>query len=160
MGIEKMKSFGFKNNFNLERLDNIFSSFINKYEEICLKKFFEKIKEDNDDSYFFDFDELTWKAKIKIEEFYFNDEKYLKNRHKLDRWYIVNNPEIFFNKILDFKNKLGIISNIICFINDKYDRLDIQCKDFTNNLSLSITYEYHCPYHDFDDDLWTRNEEE
>jgi hypothetical protein len=58
-----------------------------------------------------------------------------------------------FQTVLTFaKDKIGLTTNKPAFwYSSDDDRVDIQIKDFTKQLALSITYEYGEPTTDFED---------
>lgn len=129
--------------------------------------------------YYFEYDKLTWRAEIQYKYFSFkgsvfkgvdikfiNDgfiytKQYLKDnlkypheRHKIASWYTLPIDVITqsFQSVLKFATNFGLSTNKPAFFYSyASDRLDIQIKDFGKRLSLSITYEYGSPTHDFDD---------
>jgi hypothetical protein len=130
--------------------------------------------------YYFEYDKLIWRAEIRYNKFsfkgtdfkgvyiklindgfiytkqYLNDNlKYAHERHKISSWYTLpaNVISQSFQSILNFATKkIGLSTNKPAFFYSYADdRLDIQIKDFGKRLSLSITYEYGSPTHDFDD---------
>lgn len=130
--------------------------------------------------YYFEYDSLTWRSEIRYSFFGFkgtdlkavdikliNDgfiytkqytaenRKYKFERHDIASWYTLPKDLISqsFKQLLEFATtKIGLSTqNPAFFYSCDSDRLDIQIKDFKKQLSLSLTYEYGAPTHDFDD---------
>jgi hypothetical protein len=129
-------------------------------------------------TYYFVFDNLTWRGTIQYSTYSLSGKAfkgidvklpndgfvytskpgadYQKPRHQANGWKLMDSVSAAALALMrDTMEKIsGCKHAPIHFYHMPLERLDIQSKDFPNQLSYSVCFENGPPTHDFDEDLW------